>query len=596
MKKIALILSLLNKREKKHLVFVLLAIIFMGFIELAGVGSISPFISLITDPDIIQTNAYLNKAYVYFGFSSFRDFILAFGTAVIVILALSNISLAFISFVINFYSGRRCHSIAMRLYEKYLCQPYLFFLNVNTADLSKNILNDVQTYIHSILVVFLQLISNAVSALFIILLLVIINPLVALCISFVLALSYLVIFSFIRNYLHRKGRERDGYNFLKYKYINESFAGIKEIKILNKEDVFLNLFAEPSKKFAMSDAKSDTISELPKYLLETIAFGGILGTILVLFRSGLVMENYLPLMGIYIFGAYRLLPALQKIFKGMSNIRYYFQIVNNLNKDLNILPDGESLSGGNIARLPFSKSICLENIVFRYPNTSHDIINKQSLKIASNSSVALVGPTGCGKTTFIDIILGLLEPQGGKIVIDNAEVNNKNRRGWQKNIGYVPQSIFLTDDTIRNNIAFGIAPDMIDDDALIRAAKLANIHDFVVNELEKGYDTIVGERGIRLSGGQKQRIGIARAVYHDPAVLILDEATSALDSITENVIIDAINNLNHKKTIVMIAHRLTTVKNCDIIYLMENGVIVDAGNYDELYNKNGAFKKMADGT
>jgi ABC-type multidrug transport system fused ATPase/permease subunit len=280
----------------------------------------------------------------------------------------------------------------------------------------------------------------------------------------------------------------------------------------------------------------------------------------------------------------------------VSNIKYHFKIIDNLNRDYNTLPNGSPLDRDDAPRMQFENEIKLENIVFSYPNTNKDIIKNQSLVIKNNTAIALVGSTGCGKTTFIDIILGLLEAQSGAIYIDGVEINDTNRKSWQKNLGYVPQSIYLTDDTIRNNIAFGIDPHKVDDEAVIRAAKIANIHDFVADELPAGYNTIIGERGIRLSGGQRQRIGIARAVYHDPSTLILDEATSALDSLTEIAIMDAIKNLSHKKTLIMIAHRITTVKGCDVIYLMEKGVIVDYGRYDDLCKRNDSFRKMAGGT
>jgi ABC-type multidrug transport system fused ATPase/permease subunit len=230
-----------------------------------------------------------------------------------------------------------------------------------------------------------------------------------------------------------------------------------------------------------------------------------------------------------------------------------------------------------------------------YPNTGNETIKKLNLTIKANTSIAIVGPTGCGKTTLVDIILGLLKPQNGKIIIDNTEVTEENLKNWQRNLGYVPQFIFLSDDTIRNNIAFGVPPEKIDDNAVVYAAKLANIHDFIINELEEGYDIVIGEWGIRLSGGQRQRIGIARAIYHDPPILILDEATNALDTLTENAVIDAIKNMKHTKTIIIIAHRITTVKYCDIIYLMNNGVFADSGTYDKIYQSNSSFKKLADG-
>jgi ABC-type multidrug transport system fused ATPase/permease subunit len=592
--KLNLILSFFNKREKNQLLFILLAMLVMGFIELLGVGSIGPFISIISNPDIIHSNAYLNKAYTIFNFSSDKNFIIASGIAVIAIIALSNICLSGINFLVYFYSAKRKHSISMSLFEKYLRQPYIFYLNINTADLSKNIISEVPIFVTNVLIASLQIISSFIVSLSIITLLIIINPFLALIISLVLGLSYILIYSVVRKFLARKGKERELQLRLKYKYINETFGGIKDIKILGKEKVFLNFFSDPSKKLSINDAKSEVVNDLPKYLLETIALAGIVAVIILMINSGAKIDGFLPMMTVYAFGAYRLLPTLQKIFRAFSSIKYYFPAVEILYRDFNVLPAGNDLVE-NSSKMNFYFSIKLNDVSFSYPNAEKKIIKNQSITIGSNTSIALVGSTGCGKTTLIDIILGLLEPQEGKIFIDDIEINKSNRKNWQMNLGYVPQSIYLTDDTIRNNIAFGIAPEKIDEEAVIKAAQLANIHDFVVSELAKGYGTVIGERGIRLSGGQRQRIGIARAVYHDPAVLILDEATSALDGLTENVIMDAIRNFSHKKTIIMIAHRITTVKNCDIIYFMEKGAIVDHGKYDELYEKNTAFRKMADG-
>jgi ABC-type multidrug transport system fused ATPase/permease subunit len=589
------ILSLLDKRERGQLVFVLFAMLLMGVIELAGVGSLGPFISVVANPSIIHTNSYFNAIYNYFNFSSDNTFIVFAGIAAIAVLVFSNIFLASVNFIINYYSGKRRHSMAMRLFEKYLRQPYIFFLNTNTAELSRSILGDINVFVDRVLITSLNLISSSIICLAIIVLLIIINPFLSLVASSVIGLSYLILYSIIRKYIARIGRERSVQNTLQYKYVNETFGGIKDIKILGKERVFLNLFSEPSKKFATNDMKNEIISEIPKYIIETIAIGGILCVIVLMVHSGAKMDEFLPVLTIYAFGAYRLLPSLQKIFRAVSSIKYHFQIIDNLNRDYNLLPDGASLSGDETPRMQFEREIQLENIVFAYPNTTKDTIKNQSLAIKNNTSVALVGSTGCGKTTIIDIILGLLEAKSGRIFVDGAEINDTNRKNWQKNLGYVPQSIYLTDDTIRNNIAFGIDPQKIEDEAIIQAAKIANIHDFVSGELSEGYNTVIGERGIRLSGGQRQRIGIARAVYHDPSVLILDEATSALDSLTEIAIMDAIKNLRNKKTIIMIAHRITTVKSCDVIYLMEKGTIIDSGHYNDLYERNVNFRKMADG-
>jgi ABC-type multidrug transport system fused ATPase/permease subunit len=593
--KLRLILALLDKREKRQLVLVLFALLVMGFIELIGVGSISPFISVVSNPGIIHTNEYLKLIYDFFNFESERGFIIAFGIGVIITLTLSNICIAFVMFIIGIYSGKRWHSISIRLLEKYLCQPYVFYLNVNTSDLSKKILNEVQTFVQRVLSVLLQLVSSSIISLSIVILLVIINPLLAVITSVILGLLYVLIFSSVRNFITRKGSERNISNSLRYKYINEIFGGIKDIKIFGRERVFLDLFGQPSKKFVMNESIIDVVNDLPKYLLETFAFSGIILVIVIMMASGRQIDDFLPVLTVYAFGAYRLLPTLQKIFRAISSIKYSFPIVENLYQDFRELPEGTPLTAELLPKMDFNRVILLKNISYSYPNSGKIIIKDQTLKIEANTSIAIVGSTGCGKTTLADIILGLLEPQEGKIYIDDKEINAANRKNWQKNLGYVPQSIYLTDDTIRNNIAFGLKPGEIDDDRIIKAAKIANIHDFISSELTEGYSTVIGERGIRLSGGQRQRIGIARAAYHDPLVFVLDEATSALDSLTENAIMDAIKYLSHKKTIIIIAHRITTVKNCDVIYIMDRGIIVDSGAYDELYSKNKVFKKMADG-
>jgi ABC-type multidrug transport system fused ATPase/permease subunit len=594
MKKFKLILQTLTKKDRKQLIFVILALLVMGFIELIGIGSIGPFISVISNPDIIHTNTYLNKVYVKLGFESDMSFVTIFGVVVILILVFSNACLAVTNFIIYYYSGKKRHSFSMRLFEKYLRQPYVFYLNVNTASLQRG-MEDVNSFVNDILINLLNLISSSIISLSIVILLIIINPLLALIISFVLGFFYFLTFSVVKKILNKKGEERNIVSKLRNKFRNEAFGGIKDIKILGKEKVFLNLFSGPSLKFSMNDAFSNIINDAPKYIIETLAIGGMLSIIIVMIHSGSQINEFLPLLTVYAFGAYRLLPILQKIFRAFTNIRYKFPIVENLNKDFNTLPEGNEIVGENIQKLNFYTNIKLENITFSYPNTTKETINNISLSIRCNTSTAFVGFTGCGKTTLADIILGLLQPQSGNIFIDNILINDSNRQNWQKNFGYVPQSIYLTDDSIKNNIAFGIAPDKIDENAVITAAKLANIHDFVFDELKDGYNTIIGERGIRLSGGQRQRIGIARSVYHNPSVLIFDEATSALDSLTENAIMDAIKNMAHKKTIIIIAHRITTVKYCDVIYLMDKGQIIDSGNYEELYNKNESFRKMADG-
>jgi ABC-type multidrug transport system fused ATPase/permease subunit len=592
---LAIIPALLSRQEKRRLIFILFALLVMGIVEVAGVGALGPFMAVVSEPAIIHTNAYLSAAYTLLKVETDNAFIVFFGIAVISVLALSNFCISAINYILNRYTAKCSHAMSIRLFERYLRQPYMYYLNINSAELTKRIWNDVPVFVNEVLFRILSLISSAVIALFIFILLVAVNPLLAALISLVLGVSYILIFTAVRKFLARKGAERNRQDSLKYKYINETFGGIKDIKILGKEQVFLNFYREPSRLAAMSRAAGEIVGELPKYIIETIVIGGIIGVIIAMIQSGSRIEDFIPVLTVFAFGAYRFLPLLQKIFRAVSSIRYNSPVMDNLYQDLVRLPEGAPLAPGDAAPLDFHRAFRLENISFAYPRTETDTIKNQSVTIARNTSVALVGATGCGKTTLADIILGLLEPQAGKLYVDDTEITAANRRNWQRNLGYVPQSIYLTDDTIRNNIAFGVDPALIDDGAVEAAARLANIHDFVTGELKEGYGTVIGEKGIRLSGGQRQRIGIARAVYHDPPILILDEATSALDSLTENAIMDAIKNVSHKKTIIMIAHRITTVKSCDTIYMMDRGIITDSGNYAALYAGNPAFRKMADG-
>jgi ABC-type bacteriocin/lantibiotic exporter with double-glycine peptidase domain len=592
--KLGLILKLLTRKEKSRLVIIFIAQLATGFIELVGIGSVGPFISLISNQQMIHENQYLNFAYNYFHFTSDRDFIIFFGVIVIICIVVSNLVIAVVTAVNFYYSEKKRYSITMRLFEQYLRQPYIFFLDHNSALLIRN-LENVNRFV-DVLANFLNLVSCSIISLCIIGLLIFLNPLLALIVSAALGIMYSAIFGALRNFLNKRGAEQQHYAFLRLKYISEAFGGIKDIKILKKERVFLDYLRPPLLKYAKNDAHKTVVNELPRFLIESTAIGGMVLVILVMITSGSKIEQFLPVLTIYAFGAYRLLPLLQRIFRASTSIKYSFPAVEILYNDLATLPPGgELLYDREIAALPFNSEIRLEGITFSYPNARRVIINDINLTIRHNTSAAFVGPTGCGKTTLIDIILRLLIPQEGLLSIDGTVINEGNSANWQKNLGYVPQNIYLTEDTIKNNIAFGIPPEEIDMDAVIRAAKLANIHDFISGELELGYESSIGERGVKLSGGQRQRVGIARAVYHDPSVLIFDEATSALDNLTENAVMDAIHTMGHKKTIIIIAHRISTVKNCDTIFLMEKGAITDSGNFSGLYAGNPLFKKMADG-
>jgi ABC-type bacteriocin/lantibiotic exporter with double-glycine peptidase domain len=402
-------------------------------------------------------------------------------------------------------------------------------------------------------------------------------------------------FLVVKRTLIKLGHKRIEANKERYKAAMESLAGIKDVKLLGKEAYFLEQFVKPSRKMIKATIRIEVIGKIPNYVLNAMITGGgvLIVTGLLVFTSD--FGKYIPLIGVYAMAGTRLLPRFKELFAHISKMRAFQAVVELL---LEQLKDDTGLplvptSGNEAKPLRFKKTLELKEISFTYPLADDLVIDDQTLVIEHNTTVGLVGATGCGKTTLVDILLGLLRPQQGEIVVDGMPVTEDNLRAWQANLGYVPQNIYLSDDSVEANIAFGVPKELIDQAAVRKAAEVANLANFIETELPNGYDTSAGERGIRLSGGQKQRLGIARALYNDPSVLVLDEATSALDGITESVIMEAIEKLGGKKTIVIIAHRLTTLMKADVIYVMDKGRIVDSGTYNDLLERNGHFKQMS---
>jgi len=588
------IYSLLNHKERRRFFGLVLVVIVVGLIDVAGIASIMPFMAVVAKPEVVETNRYLHWVYQTFGFTSLNNFLIFLGLVVFLILLLSNgIKALALYFELSFVHYR-LYSLSRRLLFSYLSQPYVFFLGQNTAVLGKNILQEVAKFTHEVLRPCTQIFSRLVAVTMICGLLFVVDPVLAVMIVVILGCAYSLLYLFTQKKLKWVGRERFDANEQRSKVAGEAFGGVKDLKVLGREKFFIDQFSQHSRKAESKMVVHGLISQLPSYVMEVMAFGGILIIVLYFLVIRQNFDQTLPVMALYAFAGYRLMPALQGIFSAAALLRFNLAVLDTLHRDLSGTPDiPEAFLNKQVAPLAFASTIQFDTVTFNYPGVAAPVLHDLNLTIVKNTSIGLVGGTGSGKTTTVDILLGLLTPQQGSLKVDGMPLSDEKMLQWQRNLGYVPQSIFLSDDSLVANIAFGIPSESIDMSSVERAARIANIHDFIINELPSGYATHVGERGVRLSGGQRQRIGIARALYHDPDVLIMDEATSALDGVTEEAVIQAIHNLAGKKTLITIAHRLTTLKDCDLIYIMERGRIVEQGTYGELSGSSSRFRAMA---
>nr|WP_017942192.1 MULTISPECIES: ABC transporter ATP-binding protein [unclassified Thioalkalivibrio] len=567
----------------------------MALLEVVGVASIMPFMSALADPEVVETNAHLNAVYTILGFEEPRTFLFFLGWVVFGALVLSISFKALTTYALVRYSKMREYTIGKRLVAGYLRQPYDWFLNRHSADLGKSILSEVGQVINQAIVPVLQLIAHGAVVVALVVLLIAVDPWLALAALAGLGGAYALIYLGLRGYLDRIGKDRVVANRERFEAVQEAFGGIKDVKVAALEGAMVHRFDDPARRFAHRQAGSELASQLPRFALEIIAFGGILAVVLYLMAARGSFQQAMPIIALYAFAGYRLMPALQQVYANLSKLRFAGAALDTLHGDLMSLgPDSQgSLSRQRPAPLGVSNAIELDHLHYTYPGAERPALRDLTLTIPARTTVGLVGATGSGKTTTVDIILGLLGPGAGELKVDGTPITAENVRAWQRTIGYVPQHIYLADDTVAANIAFGLLPEQIDQEAVERAARIANLHEFVMSDMPKRYATRVGERGVRLSGGQRQRIGIARALYHDPDLLVLDEATSALDNLTEEAVMEAVHNLGHRKTIVLIAHRLTTVQRCDTIYLLDKGELKGQGTFDELIKTNKPFRALA---
>jgi len=563
----------------------------MALLEVVGLASILPFMHLAANPEAINENEWLQYLYNLGNFESYISMLIFTGIAMLVFLTLANLFTVFTTWLQHKIAWDIAHQISTRLLKAYLNRPYTFFLTANTSDLQAKIVMEVGQVCSSILVPLNDIIARLLVVLVIFGLLLIVDVKTALIILFTLGSVYSLIFFLRQGFLNRLGIDRIQTNLGRFRSMSDALNGVKTARVYDAQDFFYNRFDRASKKYSTIHPKVQLISTLPKSFIEILGFGGMIIATIYILSNGGDMNSALPVFSLYVIAGYRLLPSLQRVFAMATKLRHALPVLDTVYDGLTYKPPTKKVADSVIPTL--ANSIKLDQVGFRYEEEGVDVISSLNLEVAKGETVAFVGSTGSGKTTLVDLIVGLLDTTDGDICIDGVPLSIAMAKEWQAQIGYVQQDVFLFDDPIKSNIAIGVPDEEIDMDRLIEATKTANIHDFIL-ELKDGYDTFVGERGVRMSGGQQQRLGLARALYKNPSVLVLDEATSALDGITENKVIESLKQSSAGLTIIIIAHRLSTVRHADCIYLLDKGKIIAQGDYDSLINTNKLFKEMVE--
>lgn len=591
--------SLLTREQRIKLLKLQGLIVIMSVAEITGVASIGPFMALVGDMSLLESGGIATRLYEYSGIETPENFLFWLGVAVLVVLSLATAISMFTVWRLSLYGAKVGAELGNRLFTYYMHQPWLYHASVSSSHLTKQISQETLRMTNFVINPLLHMNAKVILACLMSFGIFIYDPVVALVGVSIFVISYYLLFVGVRRKLIKNGRDISETQSQRFKLMSEGFGGIKDALLLGHQKTFTDRFEKPSLIFAHAAGTNQAISQVPRYAMELVAFSSIIFLVLYLLAThDGNLGTILPILSIYALAGFKILPALQKIYSSMSQIRGNLASFEAVRDDLHASTESQerkriiSQDEGAKGQLVPRHLIKLDTIYFNYPGTREFALNGVSIDIPANNMIGIVGASGSGKSTIIDILLGLMTPASGVLSIDGIPVGKENKRQWQNTLGFVPQSIFLSDSSIRENIAFGVRPDEIDEESVKRAARLANL-DELLNELPNGLDTYVGERGVQLSGGQRQRIGIARALYHDAEVLILDEATSALDGITERLIMEAIQDFMGKKTIIMIAHRLATVRQCNQIYLMKEGQVVDSGSFDELANTNETFKRMA---
>lgn len=572
-----------DKRDKWKLLLLMGAIVFGSLLELLAVVIFMPFINILQDQGSIWKTASLKRIYDLFEFHSAKEFMIFLTVCIIVVYIVKNCYLVLEKDYIFRFSYNMQRKLSTRLLSAYMKEPYTFHLNNNVAVMQRSLHEDTARFTQVILYSLELGAELVVCAVLVIYLLVRVSKSIT-----IIVLGFMGIFvgGFLlttRRYSRRLGLENQGYYGKIFQWMNQALGGVKEIKILERQTYFTDEFEEYWKKYARGLRLARTISVLPKYTVEAVAMTGLLVAVIVKLLFGEAdMVYFVAQLGAFAVAAMRLMPSVGRINEHASNMLYALPSVELVYRSLVEVEEYVE----NTVQTEVQKNwrlregISVQNVSYHYPDTEEWVLKDVNFNIKKGTSVAFVGATGSGKTTMVDIILGLLTPQKGAVMADEINIH-ENLKTFHVQVGYIPQTIYLSDDTIRNNIAFGVKEEDIDEAAVRKAADKAQLLEFI-DSLPLGFNTIVGDRGVRLSGGQRQRIGIARALYHDPEILVLDEATSALDNDTEAAVMEAIENLQGTKTMLIIAHRLTTIRNVDTIYEVEGARVTERSKAEVL--------------
>ena len=574
------LLSIFSARDRRRIGVLLFSTTASGLVQALGIASVMPFIAVVADPSLVTENPYLAHAVATFGLESTNQLLVLLGVFAFLMLLATNCLIglnAWLTFRVC-YLGE--HDLARRLLRTYLARPYLQLLQRNSSELMKMLVAEIDRVAIGTLMAGIGVFADFVTTIFIVGLLLVINPWITLATFVVLSLAYLLIYVLLTPTVTRLGSEFEHLSTEIYRTAHEALGAVKEIKVRGREEHFVDRFSRPMLRSSQNAVRYSTLDILPTQGLELLVFGGLIATTIYLIDQAQDAGDILPMIAMFGFAAYRLVPALKGLFDGAEAIRFNMVAFDALWRDFSAPPATPLPAQSRDLPAP-QRSIRFERTCFRYPGSRRETLTALELVIPAGTSVCLAGATGAGKSTTIDLLLGLLEPTSGTITVDGEAISAANIRAWQQRIGYVPQVVYLIDDTVANNIALGVAAADIDQSRLERAARIAQLHDFVIRELPDGYRSIVGERGANLSGGQRQRIGLARALYHDPAVLILDEATNELDLDTESRILAEFRKLAGR-TLVFVSHKPSIAAFCDAIVVLEAGQIIAQGTYAEL--------------